>query len=63
MLLRMEAVDVELDAMRNAGPPRSYEHLSADQPLVTLVNELSRRSDRGFVFVQKGELSVTLGRD
>ena len=43
MLLRMECSDAELAAMRAAGPPRRYEHLDADSPLVTLVEQLTRR--------------------
>jgi oxaloacetate decarboxylase (Na+ extruding) subunit alpha len=62
MLLRMECSPEELAAMRAAGPPRSYEHLDAGAPLVTLVEQLTRRVDRHYIHVQKGALSVTLAR-
>ena len=60
MLLRMEVLDQELVAMRAAGPP--VEYLSAEQPLVTLLRELAQRTDRTFIHVQKGNISITLGR-
>lgn len=60
MLLRMEVLDEEIAAMRAAGPPREY--LDAEQPLVTLVRELARRTDRNFIQVQKNGVTITLGR-
>jgi oxaloacetate decarboxylase alpha subunit len=62
MLLRMESSDAELAALRAAGPPRSYEHLDATSPLVTLVEQLTRRTDSSYIHVQKGDLSLTLAR-
>jgi oxaloacetate decarboxylase (Na+ extruding) subunit alpha len=62
MLLRMECTEAELDALRTAGPPRDYEHLDAASPLVTLVEQLTRRTDRSYVHVQKGDLALTLSR-
>ena len=62
MLLRMEVLDEEIAAMRAAGPPRSYEHLSAEQPLVTLVRELAARTDRSFIRFQKNGTTITLSR-
>jgi oxaloacetate decarboxylase alpha subunit len=62
MLLRMECSPDELAAMRAAGPPRSYEHLDAATPLVTLVEQLTRQSDRSYIHIQKGDLSLTLAR-
>lgn len=62
MLLRYEVGDDAIAAMRAAGPPRSYEHLSADRPLVTLVEELARRTDRHYIHVQKGDLQLTLAK-
>ncbi|HLH21374.1 MAG TPA: hypothetical protein VK066_02550 [Chloroflexota bacterium] len=62
LLLRMECSDAELAAMRAAGPPRDYEHLDAASPLVELVAQLTQRSDRHFIQVQKGDLALTLAR-
>lgn len=62
LLLRYEVGEEEVAALRAAGPPRSYEHLSAAQPLVTLIAELARRSDRRYIHLRKGALSVTLAR-
>ena len=62
MLLRLECSEAELAAMRAAGPPRRYEGLDATAPLVTLVEQLTRRADRGYIHVRKGDLSLTLGR-
>jgi oxaloacetate decarboxylase alpha subunit len=61
MLLRIEVLDQEIAAMRAAGPPRDY--LSAEQPLVQLVSELTRRSDRGFIHLERKDLSLTLARE
>lgn len=58
LLLRWLLRTEEIDAMRAAGPPREY--LSARQPLVRLVNELTKRKDFSYIHVQKGEVSVTL---
>jgi oxaloacetate decarboxylase alpha subunit len=60
ILLRMEVTQEEIAAMRAAGPPKPY--LSAEQPIVTLIRELAQRTDRNFIQVQKGHLSVTLAR-
>jgi hypothetical protein len=48
--------------LRAAGPPRRYDHLDATSPLVTLVEQLTRRADRGYVHIQRGDLSLTLAR-
>ena len=58
MLLRLEVTETEIETMRSSGGPRQY--LRADQPLVTLVEELARRDDRSFIQVQKGDLAITL---
>ncbi len=60
MLLRMEVLDQEIAAMRAGGAAGEYP--AAEQPLTTLVRELSRRTDRSFVQVRKGRLSITLAR-
>jgi len=62
MLMRMEVIDQEVEAMRAAGPPRSYEHLQAEQPLVDLVRALATRPNRSFIQVQRGGMSITLAR-
>ncbi|HZS02764.1 MAG TPA: biotin carboxyl carrier protein [Chloroflexota bacterium] len=62
MLLRMECSDAELAALRAAGPPRRYEQLDAESPLVGLVAQLTRRADRQYIHVQKGGLALTLAR-
>jgi oxaloacetate decarboxylase alpha subunit len=60
MLLRMECTPDELAALHAAGPLRDYEHLDAGSPLVSLVEQLTRRTDRGYIHVQKGDLALTL---
>jgi oxaloacetate decarboxylase alpha subunit len=60
MLLRLEVLDQELEAMRTVGPPGEY--LTADQPLVTLVRELAQHNERSFISVHKGDLSITLAK-
>ncbi len=62
MLMRLEVIDAEIEAMRAAGPPRSYEHLDAEQPLVELVRALATRRDRAFIQVQKDGTSITLAK-
>ena len=62
MLLRMEASDDEIAAMRAAPPVRVYEPLDATAPLATLVEQLTKRADRGYVHIQKGDFSLTLAR-
>jgi oxaloacetate decarboxylase (Na+ extruding) subunit alpha len=62
MLLRMECSDAELAALRAAGPPRRYDPLDAASPLVTLVERLTQRTDRAYIHVQKGDLTLTLAR-
>ena len=62
MLLRLEASDDEIAAMRVAPPVRGYEPLDATSPLIKLVEQLTRRTDRGYIYVQKGDFSLTLAR-
>ncbi|HEY7216929.1 MAG TPA: hypothetical protein VH985_00955 [Candidatus Binatia bacterium] len=40
------------------GAPREY--LSAAQPLIELIDELTKREDRNQVFIQKRELTLRL---
>jgi oxaloacetate decarboxylase alpha subunit len=60
MLLQMEVLDQELEAMRAVGPPTPYPN--ADQPLVTLIQGLAQRTDRNFIQVRKGGLTITLAQ-
>ncbi len=62
MLLRMEASDDEIAAMRAAPPVRVYDARDAEAPLVTLVDQLTRRTDRSYIRLQKGDLALTLAR-
>jgi oxaloacetate decarboxylase alpha subunit len=62
MLLRLEASDTEIAAMRAAPAVRVYEPIDATSPLVTLVEQLTRRPDRSYIHLQKGDLSLTLAR-
>src|SRR3954453_10245351 len=62
MLLRLEASDAEIAAMRAAPAVRVYEPVDASSPLVTLAEQLTRRPDRSYIHLQKGELSLTLAR-
>lgn len=50
----------EIEAMR--ATKGSDDFLSARHPLVTLVEELARRPKYGQVFIQKGDLTLRLGR-
>ncbi|MFQ5683003.1 MAG: hypothetical protein ACE5HC_06995 [Candidatus Binatia bacterium] len=60
LLLRWLLSKEEIDTMRAAGPPKEY--LSATQPLVTLIEELTKRTDCNRIQVQKPGLSLTLER-
>jgi oxaloacetate decarboxylase alpha subunit len=58
LLLRWLLTKDEIGAMRTAGPPKEY--LNARQPLVTLIEELTKRKDCSQIQVQRKGLSVTL---
>ncbi len=60
LLLRFYAGPEFVDAMKSA-PPRK-EYLDARQPLVKLVEELSRKRDLAHIYVRKGDLSIAIGR-
>jgi oxaloacetate decarboxylase alpha subunit len=62
LLLRMECSPEELAMLRVAGPPPSYDRLDAGSPLVTLVEQLTRRTDRDYIHIHKAGLSLTLAR-
>jgi oxaloacetate decarboxylase alpha subunit len=56
-LLRWNLSVEEIETMRAAGPPREY--LTAGQPLLKLIEELSRRSEYRQIVVQKGGLAIS----
>jgi len=58
LVLRVIAGDAPVDDMLAAGAPREY--LSATQPLVRLVGELSRRKDCSQVFIERQGLTLRL---
>jgi oxaloacetate decarboxylase alpha subunit len=60
LLLRWNLNVEEIAVMRAAGPPKEY--LTAQQPLVNLLHELSKRSDYRQIFVQKGAMTISLQR-
>jgi hypothetical protein len=56
--LRIYAGEDAVKALRAAGSPRHT--LSAKQPLVRLIEELSKKKDCGQIFIRKAGLSLTL---
>lgn len=60
LLLRWLLRKEEIEAMRAAAPPKEY--LSARHPLVTLIEELTKRTDCSQIQVQKPGFSLTLGK-
>src|SRR5919201_5499677 len=58
LLLRWIVGKEEIDAMR--ANPRPLEYLNAEQPLVNLLQELSKRSDCNQIHVRKPGFSITL---
>ncbi|TAJ98653.1 hypothetical protein EPO44_11280 [bacterium] len=58
LLLRYFTGKEEVAAMRAAGPPKEY--LNARHPLVTLISELTKRSDCRQIHIDKSGLSVRL---
>jgi len=59
-LLRWNLEAGEIETMRAAGAPKEY--LTARQPLVQLIDALSKRKDYRHIVVQKGEMMVSLNR-
>jgi oxaloacetate decarboxylase alpha subunit len=59
-LLRWNLEESEIAAMRAAGAPKEY--LSACQPLVGLIDALSKRENYRQIVVQKGEMVISLQR-
>jgi hypothetical protein len=60
LLLRWNLGVDEIEAMRAAGAPKEY--LTARQPLVNLLDALSKRSEYRQIVVQKGEMTISLQR-
>jgi oxaloacetate decarboxylase (Na+ extruding) subunit alpha len=60
LLLRWIVGKEDIDTMR--ANPRPLEYLNAEQPLVNLLQELTKRSDCRQIHVQKPGFSVTLQR-
>ncbi len=60
LLLRWLTSKEEVDAMHAAGPPTEY--LTARQPLLTLVEELAKRTGQRRIQVRKPGFSLTLGK-
>ncbi len=58
LLLRWLLSKDEIEVMRAAGPSRPY--LSAARPIVSLIQELTKRTDCGLIQVRKPGLTVTL---
>jgi oxaloacetate decarboxylase (Na+ extruding) subunit alpha len=58
LLLRWIVGKEDIDAMR--ANPRPLEYLNAEQPLVNLLRELSKRSDCSQIHVQRSGFSITL---
>jgi oxaloacetate decarboxylase (Na+ extruding) subunit alpha len=61
LLLRWNLGVDEIEAMRAAGAPKEY--LTARQPLVNLLDALSKRSEYRQIVIQKGNMVVSLQRD
>jgi oxaloacetate decarboxylase alpha subunit len=59
-LLRWNLNIEEIDAMRAAGAPKEY--LTSRQPLVNLLDALSKRKDYRQIVIQKGDMLVSLNR-
>jgi oxaloacetate decarboxylase (Na+ extruding) subunit alpha len=60
LLLRWNLGVDEIEVMRAAGAPKEY--LTARQPLVNLLDALSKRSKYRQIVIQKGEMTISLRR-
>ena len=58
LLLRWNLDVEEIETMKAAGAPKEY--VTARQPLVSLLDALSKRSDYRQIVVQKGEMVISL---
>ena len=60
LILRVYAGSEPVKVMHAAGPPRPC--LSAEQPLISLITELSKKKHFSHIAIGKGGLSLTLGK-
>jgi len=60
LILRIYAGTEPVQAMHAAGPPGPY--LTAKQPLISLITELSKKKHFSHIAIGKGSLSLTLAR-
>jgi oxaloacetate decarboxylase alpha subunit len=60
VLLRFFSSKEDVERMRAAGPPRAYN--AGGNPLLNLVAELSKKTDRHSVFIQRPNFSLRLER-
>ena len=60
LLLRVYAGEDAVKGMNAAGAPR--EHLNGTQPLIRLIEELSKKRDCNQVFISRPGFSLTLGK-
>jgi oxaloacetate decarboxylase (Na+ extruding) subunit alpha len=60
LLLRWNLGVDEIEAMRAAGAPQEY--LTARQPLVNLLDSLSKRTEYRQIVIQKGDMVLSLNR-
>jgi oxaloacetate decarboxylase alpha subunit len=58
LILRFYAGDQYVDALQNDGKPREY--LDGNQPLVTLIEQLSKRKDSNQIFIKRPGFSVRM---
>ncbi len=58
LLLRYFAGKEEVEAMRKAGPPRTY--LTVENPLVALIEEVSKKKTLPLFYMRKGNISIRL---
>ncbi len=58
LVLRVLAGEDYVKAIQSSGAPKEY--LSATQPVAQLIEELSKMSNRGRIYVRKGDLSIRL---
>lgn len=60
LVLRVFADEDSINAMYKAGPPKEY--LRATNPLINLLEELTKRKDCSQIYVQKPGFSLTLAK-
>jgi oxaloacetate decarboxylase alpha subunit len=58
LLMRYVVGNEDVEALKSAAAPKEY--LNGDNPLLTLIEELSRRTDYNRIYVRKAGLSVVL---